>query len=314
MYIALGILFLISCFIVFSVVVVPQQRAYVIERLGKYHLTLSAGLHFIIPFIDKVRAKINLSEEVLDIPSQICITKDNTQVTVDGVIYIQVTDPKIAVYGTNNYKLAVSTLSQTTLRSIIGKMQLDDTVESRENINAQVVATLDSAAISWGVKLLRYEIKDLAPPAEILRAMQDQITADREKRAKVIMSEGEKIQKINIAQGERESAINISEGEAQATINQAEAMKQAKIKEAEAKAESIRLLAIAEAESILKIASAINQEGGSEAVNLKVAEQYIKEFGNLAKESTTIITPNNPLDVASVVATAMKTIENIKDN
>lgn len=313
MIFALLITFIICVFIVFSTIVVPQQKSYIVERLGKYNNTYNAGLHFIFPFIDKVRSKINLSEEVLDVKPQICITKDNTQVTVDGVLYIQVTDPKVAVYGTNNYKLAVSTLAQTSLRSIIGKMDLDDTVENRDLINSQVVAALDAAAISWGVKLLRYEIRDLAPPHEILKSMQDQITADREKRAKVIMSEAEKIEKINVAQGQRESEIKISEGLAQATINNAEAAKQAKIREAEAHAESIRLIAEAEAESIRTIAQAINSEGGQNAVNIKIAEKYLQEFGKLAKEGTTIITPINPMDISSMVSTAMSTMNVINN-
>ena len=314
MIFALLITFIIRVFIVFSTIVVPQQKSYIVERLGKYNNTYNAGLHFIFPFIDKVRSKINLSEEVLDVKPQICITKDNTQVTVDGVLYIQVTDPKVAVYGTNNYKLAVSTLAQTSLRSIIGKMDLDDTVENRDLINSQVVAALDAAAISWGVKLLRYEIRDLAPPHEILKSMQDQITADREKRAKVIMSEAEKIEKINVAQGQRESEIKISEGLAQATINNAEAAKQAKIREAEAHAESIRLIAEAEAESIRTIAQAINSDGGQNAVNIKIAEKYLQEFGKLAKEGTTIITPSNPMDISSMVSTAMSTMSAINNN
>lgn len=314
MIFALLITFIICVFIVFSTIVVPQQKSYIVERLGKYNNTYNAGLHFIFPFIDKVRSKINLSEEVLDVKPQICITKDNTQVTVDGVLYIQVTDPKVAVYGTNNYKLAVSTLAQTSLRSIIGKMDLDDTVENRDLINSQVVAALDAAAISWGVKLLRYEIRDLAPPHEILKSMQDQITADREKRAKVIMSEAEKIEKINVAQGQRESEIKISEGLAQATINNAEAAKQAKIREAEAHAESIRLIAEAEAESIRTIAQAINSDGGQNAVNIKIAEKYLQEFGKLAKEGTTIITPSNPMDISSMVSTAMSTMSAINNN
>lgn len=312
---AIGLLFLIGVFIIFSVVIVPQQKAYIVERLGKYHNTFNAGMHFIIPFVDKVRAKINLSEEVLEIAPQVCITKDNTQVSVDGILYIQVIDPKTAVYGTNNYRLAVANLSQTTLRSVIGKMNLDDTVESRETINSQVVGTVDDAAVSWGVKLMRYEIKDLAPPVEILKSMQDQITAERNRRAKVIQSEGERIEQINIASGKRESDIKISEGEAQATINSAEAEKQAKIKAAEGEAESIRLVAEAKAEAIRIVAEAISKnEGGQKAVDLNVAEQYIAQYGNLAKESTTIITPANPMDASGMVASALSIMNNLNQD
>lgn len=314
MYLSIFIIFLIATFLLFSVVIVPQQQTFVIERLGKYHNSLSAGLHFIFPFVDRIRAKVDSRETVLDVPPQVYITKDNTQVTVDGVLYVQVTEPKLAVYGTNNYISAVSSLAQTSLRSIIGKMNLDDTVESREIINSKVVSALDEAAVSWGVKLLRYEIRDLTPPEEIIKAMQDQITADREKRAKIIASEAEKIEKINIAQGQKESMIRISEGEKESAFNMAEAQKVSIVREAEAQAEKILLNAKAEADSIKTIANALLIEGGHDAMNLQIAQKYIEAYSNLAKESTTIITPNNPLDVSGAITTALTTMNKLNVN
>jgi Membrane protease subunits, stomatin/prohibitin homologs len=314
MYLSIFLIFLIATFLIFSVVIVPQQQTFVVERLGKYHNSLSAGLHFIFPFVDRIRAKVDSRETVLDVPPQVCITKDNTQVTVDGVLYVQVTEPKLAVYGTNNYISAVSSLAQTSLRSIIGKMNLDDTVESREIINSKVVSALDEAAVSWGVKLLRYEIRDLTPPEEIIKAMQDQITADREKRAKIIASEAEKIEKINIAQGQKESMIRISEGEKESALNMAEAQKVSIVREAEAQAERILLNAKAEADSIKTIANALLIEGGHDAMNLQIAQKYIEAYSNIAKESTTIITPNNPLDVSSAITTALTTINKLNVN
>ena len=280
MYLSIFLIFLIATFLIFSVVIVPQQQTFVIERLGKYHNSLSAGLHFIFPFVDRIRAKVDSRETVLDVPPQVCITKDNTQVTVDGVLYVQVTEPKLAVYGTNNYISAVSSLAQTSLRSIIGKMNLDDTVESRE----------------------------------IIKAMQDQITADREKRAKIIASEAEKIEKINIAQGQKESMIRISEGEKESAFNMAEAQKVSIVREAEAQAEKILLNAKAEADSIKTIANALLIEGGHDAMNLQIAQKYIEAYSNLAKESTTIITPNNPLDVSGAITTALTTMNKLNVN
>ena len=314
MYLSIFLIFLIATFLLFSVVIVPQQQTFVIERLGKYHNSLSAGLHFIFPFVDRIRAKVDSRETVLDVPPQGCITKDKTQVTVDGVLYVQVTEPKLAVYGTNNYISAVSSLAQTSLRSIIGKMNLDDTVESREIINSKVVSALDEAAVSWGVKLLRYEIRDLTPPEEIIKAMQDQITADREKRAKIIASEAEKFEKINIAQGQKESMIRISEGEKESAFNMAEAQKVSIVREAEAQAEKILLNAKAEADSIKTIANALLIEGGHDAMNLQIAQKYIEAYSNLAKESTTIITPNNPLDVSGAITTALTTMNKLNVN
>ena len=281
--------------------VIPQQTAWVIERLGKFHKILNPGLNFIIPFIDKVAYKHSLKEIPLDTPSQVCITRDNTQLTVDGILYFQVTDPKLASYGTSNYLVAITQLAQTTLRSVIGKMVLDETFEERDVINNQVVSAIDEAALNWGVKVLRYEIKDLTPPAVILQAMQRQITAEREKRAVIFESEGKKQEQINLANGAREAAIAKSEGEKQSEINIAEGKAQATI-----------AIANATAQAIATIAKATEIEGGSTAVNLKVAEQYIEAFAKLAKTNNTLIVPNNLSDVSGMVGSVMKIIEGTK--
>jgi regulator of protease activity HflC (stomatin/prohibitin superfamily) len=278
--------------------VVPQQHAWVVERLGRFYAVLQPGLNLIIPIIDRVAYRHDLREIPLDVPSQICITRDNTQLQVDGILYFQVTDPKLASYGSSNYVLAITQLAQTTLRSIIGRMELDKTFEEREQINVQVVNSLDQAAASWGVKLLRYEIKDLTPPAEILRSMQAQITAEREKRAVIATSEGNRQQQINVAIGAREAAIAKSEGEKQAEINIAQGEAQATLINAEANASAIR-----------QIASAIQSEGGLQAVNLKVAEHYINAFGLLAKTNNTLIVPSNVSDMAGLIATAMSVVK-----
>ncbi|HTI17690.1 MAG TPA: SPFH domain-containing protein, partial [Trinickia sp.] len=247
-----------------SIKIVPQQHAWVVERFGRYHATLAPGLNFVLPFVDRVAHRHVLKEIPLDVPAQICITRDNTQLQVDGVLYFQVTDPMKASYGSSNFVLAITQLSQTTLRSVIGRLELDKTFEERDLINRSVVSALDEAAASWGVKVLRYEIKDLTPPKEILHAMQAQITAEREKRALIAASEGRKQEQINIAAGGREAAIQKSEGERQAAINQAQG-------------EAAAILAVAEANSkaIRTIAEAIQSTGGMDAVNLKVAEQYV---------------------------------------
>src|SRR5688572_27950103 len=267
------ILFVIAAiFVVRSIKVVPQQNAWVVERLGKYHASLTPGLNFLIPFIDKVAYKHSLKEIPLDVPSQVCITRDNTQLQVDGILYFQVTDPMRASYGSSNYIVAVTQLAQTSLRSVIGKLELDKTFEERDVINAQVVQAIDEAALNWGVKVLRYEIKDLTPPEAILRAMQSQITAEREKRALIAASEGRRQEQINIATGEREAFIGRSEGEKQAEINQAQG-----------EAAAITAVADATASAIERIAAAIRQPGGEQAVQLKVAERavdaYSKEIG-----------------------------------
>ena len=273
-----------------AVCIVPQQEAHVVERLGKFHSVLEPGLNFLIPFLDRVAYKHTQKEIPLDVPSQVCITRDNIQLTVDGIIYFQVTDPKLASYGSSNYVLAITQLAQTTLRSVIGRMEMDKTFEEREDTNRAVVAALDEAAVSWGVKVLRYEIKDLVPPQEILRAMQAQTTAEREKRARIAQSEGLKIEQINLASGQREAEIQKSEGEA----------------------EAIRLVAQASADAIRTVAEAIRTEGGDEAVKLKVAEQYVEAFAKLAKESNTLIMPANVADIGSLVSAGMKIVEGAK--
>ena len=289
--------------------VVPQQEAYVVERLGRFHAVLNPGLNFLIPFLDRVAYKHLLKEIPLDVPSQVCITRDNTQLTVDGIIYFQVTDAKLASYGSSNYITAITQLAQTTLRSVIGRMELDKTFEERDDINRTVVASLDEAAVSWGVKVLRYEIKDLVPPQEILRAMQAQITAEREKRARIAQSEGLKIEQINLASGEREAEIKKSEGEAQAAVNASQGEKVARINRAQGEAEALKLVAQASADAIRLVADAINQPGGNEAVNLKVAEQYVDAFAQLAKEGNTLIMPANVADIGGLISAGMSIIK-----
>ncbi|MEJ5988863.1 stomatin-like protein [Ramlibacter sp. PS3R-8] len=278
--------------------VVPQQNAWVVERLGKYHSTLTPGLSILIPFVDRVAYKHSLKEIPLDVPSQVCITRDNTQLQVDGILYFQVTDPMRASYGSSNYIVAVTQLAQTSLRSVIGKLELDKTFEERDIINAQVVQAIDEAALNWGVKVLRYEIKDLTPPKEILHAMQAQITAEREKRALIAASEGRRQEQINIATGEREAFIARSEGEKQAQINKAQGEAAAIIAVAEANADAIR-----------KVAEAIRQPGGELAVQLKVAERAVDAFGKVAEDSTTtLVIPANMSEVSGLIASAMKMI------
>ena len=289
--------------------VVPQQEAYVVERLGRFHAVLNPGLNFLIPFLDRVAYKHLLKEIPLDVPSQVCITRDNTQLTVDGIIYFQVTDAKLASYGSSNYITAITQLAQTTLRSVIGRMELDKTFEERDDINRTVVASLDEAAVSWGVKVLRYETKDFVPPQEILRAMQAKITAEREKRARIAQSEGLKIEQINLASGEREAEIKKSEGEAQAAVNASQGEKVARINRAQGEAEALKLVAQASADAIRLVADAINQPGGNEAVNLKVAEQYVDAFAKLAKEGNTLIMPANVADIGSLVSAGMSIIK-----
>ncbi|WP_140627669.1 SPFH domain-containing protein [Methylibium rhizosphaerae] len=296
--VAIVLLIIAAIFIVRAVKVVPQQHAWVVERLGKYHGTLTPGLNFLVPFVDRLAYKHSLKEIPLDVPSQVCITKDNTQLQVDGILYFQVTDPMRASYGSSNYIIAITQLAQTTLRSVIGKMELDKTFEERDAINASVVSALDEAARTWGVKVLRYEIKDLTPPAEILRAMQAQITAEREKRALIAASEGRRQEQINIATGEREAFIARSEGEKQAEINKAQG-----------EAAAITAVAAATAEAISKIAAAIEQPGGGQAVQLKVAEKAVEAFAQLAQKNNTMIVPGNMSEVSSLIGTAMTLIK-----
>ena len=284
-----------------TAVVVPQRSEYIVERLGKYTGSLSAGFHILIPFLDKVAYKRSLKEEVLDIASQDCITTDNVSVSVDGVLYLQVIDSRLSAYGIDNYHLAASQLAQTSLRSVIGKIELDRTFEERETLNRQVVAAIDEAAQNWGVKVLRYEIKDITPPQTVMDAMEKQMRAEREKRAAIATSEGERQSRINRAEGLKKEAVQVSEGEKQKRIN-----------EAEGRAAEIRLVAEATAEGLRKVAEALTMAGGENAANLRVAEKYISEFGKLAKENNTMIIPSNLGDISSMVATAMSVIDHTK--
>jgi regulator of protease activity HflC (stomatin/prohibitin superfamily) len=288
----------IVAFVIEGVRIVPQQSAWVVERLGRFQGTLEPGLNLIIPFFDKVAYVHSLKEVPLDVPEQICITKDNTQLGVDGILYYQVTDPRLASYGSSNYVVAITQLAQTTLRSEIGKMELDKTFESRDEINRQIVASLDEAGRNWGIKVLRYEIKSLTPPEAILRSMQQQITAEREKRALIAKSEGERQQEINVADGEKQAAVLRSEGEKQAAINKAQG-----------DATAIRVIAEANAAAVRAVAEAIGDKGGMDAANLKVAQQYVEAFANLAKQSNTLILPANAGDVAGMIATAMTVLD-----
>jgi len=293
------VLFVIALVFVFKTInVVPQQHAWVVERLGKYHATLAPGLNIVIPFIDRIAYKHVLKEIPLDVPPQVCITRDNTQLQVDGILYFQITDAMRASYGSSNYLAAITQLAQTTLRSVIGKMELDKTFEERDHINTTIVNAIDESAANWGVKVLRYEIKDLTPPESILHSMQAQITAEREKRALIAASEGRKQEQINIATGEREAAIARSEGEKQASINRAEGQATAIVALAEANAEALR-----------QIAAAIGLPGGHDAVNLKVAEQYVHAFGELAKTNNSIIVPANLGEMSGLIASAMQIVK-----
>ena len=299
MELALILLVIAVIFITRSVKVVPQQNAWVIERLGKYHATLAPGLNFLVPFIDRVAYRHSLKEIPLDVPSQICITRDNTQLQVDGILYYQVTDPMRASYGSSNYVMAISQLAQTTLRSVIGRLELDKTFEERDMINAKVVEAIDEAALNWGVKVLRYEIKDLTPPAEILRAMQAQITAEREKRAVIATSEGKRQEQINLADGEKQAAIAKSEGEKQAAINNAQG-----------EAAAITEVATATAVALARIGTAIRQPGGEQAVQLKVAERAVDAYSQLAAQArTTLVVPSNMTEVSALITSAMKMVQ-----
>ena len=296
------ILLLLALVFVFKTVnVVPQQHAWVVERLGKFHAVLGPGLNIVVPFVDRIAYKHVLKEIPLDVPPQVCITRDNTQLQVDGILYFQITDAMRASYGSSNYIAAITQLAQTTLRSVIGKMELDKTFEERDHINTAIVNAIDESAANWGVKVLRYEIKDLTPPKEILHAMQAQITAEREKRALIAASEGRKQEQINIASGEREANIARSEGEKQASINRAEGQ-----------ATAIVALAQASAEALRQVGAAIREPGGEDAVNLKVAEQYVGAFAQLAKTNNSIIVPANLGDISGLIATAMQVVKTQK--
>jgi len=281
--------------------IVPQRSAFIVERLGKYKITFDAGFHILIPFIDKVSYKLSLKEQAIDVESQQCITRDNIAVEVDGILYLQVIDPKKAAYGIDNYRFASTQIAQTTMRSIIGKLELDRTFEERETINVSILEAVDMASDPWGVKVTRYEVKNIVPPQSIKDAMEKQMRAVREKRAVIAESEGEKQAKINVAEGEKEKLIKTSEGEKQKRIN-----------EAEGRAAEIEKVAKATAMGIREISSAINEEGGKDAVNLRIAEQYLTEFGKLAAENNTMIIPSNLTDLAGVIATATSVFEGSK--
>jgi len=290
---------LLILFILFkTAVVVPQQSAFVVERLGRYHATLNAGFHILVPFVDAIRYRHSLKEQALDIPAQVCITRDNVQVGVDGILYLKVLNPERASYGISNYLFAITQLAQTTLRSEVGKIDLDRTFEERASINLEVVGELDKATESWGVKVLRYEIKNIEPPQDILAAMEKQMRAEREKRALILTSEGQ-----------RDAAINSAEGEKQQVIKQSEASRQQQINEAEGQASAIRAVATATAQGIREVADAIRSEGGRDAVQLRVAEQYVTQFGNLARTANSVIVPATVTDVAGMIATAMRVFD-----
>ncbi len=288
--------------VVKTAVVVPQQNAYVVERLGKFHAVLDAGFHILFPFFDAIRYRHTLKEQAVDIPEQICITKDNVQVAVDGILYLKVLDAQRASYGISDYYYAISQLAQTALRSEIGKIDLDRTFEERTHINGMVIAELDKATGPWGIKVLRYEIKNITPPKDVLAAMEKQMRAEREKRAVVLTSEGE-----------RDAAINTAEGKKQQVIKESEASRQRQINEAEGHASAILAIASATSEGIRKVADAISQPGGVEAVQLRVAEQYVSEFGKLAKANNTVILPATLSDVGSMIALAMNVLKSGKD-
>lgn len=297
--IALAILVIVT--LVKGAVIVPQKSAFIIERLGKFDRTLEAGFHILIPFVDRAAYVFSLKEQVVDIPAQICITKDNVSVEVDGIIYLEIQDAHKAAYGIDDYLRAATQLAQTTLRSAIGKIDLDKTFEEREKINTEVIDAIDQAAMSWGVKVLRYEIKDITPPVSVKQAMEAQMTAERQKRADIATSEGLRQSMINQSEGEKQKQINEATGKAaQVTLI------------AEADAKRIELIATATAEGINKVAATIKEEGGIEALNMRLAEQYIGQFGNLAKTTNTVIMPSNVADVAGIIATAMSTVKEFK--
>lgn len=296
--ITIGLVVLILVALFKSARVIPQKEAFIIERLGKYRTTLDAGFHLLVPFFDRVAYKHTLKEQAMDVPPQTCITKDNIAVDVDGILYMQVLDPKRASYGIDNYRFASTQLAQTTMRSVIGKMELDKTFEERDNINGAIVDAVDKASDPWGVKVTRYEVKNIVPPQSIKDAMERQMKAERDKRAAIAESEGDRQSRINRAEGMKKEAIFVSEGEMQKRIN-----------EAEGHAQEILKVAEATAKSITTIADSINQTGGADAVNLRIAELYIGEFGKIAKESTSLVIPTDLSDIAGFVKASKKFIE-----
>lgn len=299
--IAIGLVIFLVVAIIKTATIVPQRYAYVVERLGKYSRTLDAGFHILVPFIDRIAYKHSLKEVAIDVPSQMCITKDNIAIEIDGILYMQVLDPVRASYGIQNYVYAASQLAQTTMRSEIGKLELDKTFEERDSINANIIESLDKASEPWGLKITRYEVANIKPPQSVQDALEKQMRAERERRAQIALSEGE-----------REAHINVAEGHKQQVIKQSEAEKQKQINEAEGKAREIELIAVATAEGIRRIAESINAPGGKEAVSLRVAEQYVREFGNLARTNNTLILPANLSDIGGAVAGLTKLLEQAK--
>lgn len=297
----LGLAVLAVIIIATGVRIVPQQSAYVVERLGKFHVVLHAGVTYIIPFMDRVAYKHTLKEQTIDIPEQVCITRDNVQVGVDGVVFIQVFDPQMASYGISNYTFSITQLAQTTMRSEVGKIDLDRTFEERSAINSSIVAAINDASRTWGVKILRYEIKNIVPPETVLKAMEKQMQAEREKRAIILQSEGTK-----------QSAVNVAEGQKQKVVLESEAVRQKQINEATGQAEAIRAVANATADGVKAVASAVRSEGGMEAIQLRVAEKLVEQFGNLAKQGTTLILPANFGDISSLIATALTVVKQSK--
>jgi len=297
----LGLAVLAVIIIATGVRIVPQQSAYVVERLGKFHVVLHAGVTYIIPFMDRVAYKHTLKEQTIDIPEQVCITRDNVQVGVDGVVFIQVFDPQMASYGISNYIFSITQLAQTTMRSEVGKIDLDRTFEERSAINSSIVAAINDASRTWGVKILRYEIKNIVPPETVLKAMEKQMQAEREKRAIILQSEGAK-----------QSAVNVAEGQKQKVVLESEAVRQKQINEATGQAEAIRAVANATADGVKAVASAVRLEGGMEAIQLRVAEKLVEQFGHLAKQGTTLILPANFGDISSLIATALTVVKQTK--
>ncbi len=294
----IGIVVLAIVIVAKTATIVPQQQAYVIENLGKYSRTLRAGFHILVPFIERIAYRHSLKEMAIDIPEQVCITKDNVQVGVDGVLYMQVLDPERASYGIQDYVFAITQLAQTTLRSEIGKIDLDRTFEERAIINGNVVREVDLASDAWGVKILRYEIRNINPPPDVIEAMEKQMRAEREKRAVILESEGV-----------RDANINRAEGEKQKVIKESEAKRQQQINEAEGEAAAIEAVATATAEGLRRVASAVAGAGGAEAMQLRIAEQYVAQFGQIAKQGNTLVVPANLSDVASMIALATKIVQ-----
>jgi len=301
----LTVLVVAAFFVIFLFVkyvrIVPQNEAFVVERLGKYHATLISGFHLLLPFLDRVSYKHTLKEQVIDVPSQICITRDNISVEVDGVLYMTVMDPKLASYGVDNYHFAAIQIAQTTMRSVIGKLELDRTFEERESINADIINAVDKASEPWGIKVNRYEVRNITPPQSIKEAMERHMKAERDKRAEIARSEGDRQAEINRAEGEKLAKINISEGEKQRLIN-----------EAEGQASKIKLVADATATGLKMVAEAIGHPGGEDAVSLRIAEAYLNEFGKLAQTNNTMIIPTNVADIASIVAVGKQVLESKK--